>query len=238
MNSLLEKIYETGQVEDAQGQVINPFPTTTPKEIGRLLNDLIQTHNLQKTLEIGMAYGLSTLSICQAHHNKGSGSHTAIDPYQSKDWKSIGLLNIERAGLQDKLRFFEASADEVLPQLVTQQEKFDFAFIDGLHLFDYTVVEFFYIDKLLSVGGYIAFDDVWMPSVRKVISFVLKNRAYKLIAIDTKPSFTKRIARISSRFLQNPLELSDARLKLIPENVLLLQKTGEDDRAWDFHRHF
>ena len=93
MNSLIENIYKTGQVEDAEGHLINPFPTTTLRKISILLNDIIQKNNLQKTLEIGMAYGLSTSSICQAHHDKGSGIHTAIDPCQSNK-SSLGFSSL------------------------------------------------------------------------------------------------------------------------------------------------
>ena len=72
------------------------------------------------------------------------------------------------------------AADEALPQLCSQKEEFEFAFIDGSHLFDFTFVDFFFIDKLLAVGGHVAFDDLWMPAVRKVVSFVLKNKPYQL----------------------------------------------------------
>jgi hypothetical protein len=48
------------------------------------------------------------------------------------------------------LRFYHAPSDEVLPRLCAQHERFDFAFIDGNHRFDYVLVDFFYIDKLLA----------------------------------------------------------------------------------------
>lgn len=133
MNTLLENIYNTGYVEDAEGNLISPFPTATAYEIGMLFNKLIHELNLRKTLEIGMAYGLSTMFICQAHHDKGIGSHTAIDPFQSKEWKSIGLLNVKKAGLAEKFRLVEAFSHEALPQLLAEGEQFDFTFIDGSH---------------------------------------------------------------------------------------------------------
>lgn len=238
MNTLLEQIYKTGLVEDSEGSFINPFPTATPYDTGTILSDLIQKYNFEKTLEIGMAYGLSSLFMCQAHHDKGTGNHTAIDPFQSKKWKSIGVLNIKRAGLGDKFRLFEAYSYGVLPQLLQQEEQFDFAFIDGSHLFDYAFVDFFYVDKLLQPGGYVAFDDIWMPSIRKVLYFVLRNRAYELVKIETKAGFVKSVARVARRFFQNPLERDYAGIKFIPENICLLQKISEDKRPWEFHRSF
>lgn len=238
MNPLLKQIYQTKQVEDAEGNLINPFPTATPADTGEFLYELIQKHNFEKTLEIGMAYGLSTLFICQAHHDKGVGSHTAVDPVQSEGWKSIGVLNVKRAQLDDRLRFFEKRSDEILPYLLEQKERFNFAFIDGAHLFDYVLLDFFYVDKLLEVGGYIAFDDIWMPAVRKVISFVLSNRQYQIINVGQKVSLFKATAGIAHRFLSNPLEPNSLRVKLIAGNICVLKKLAKDKRDWHFHRSF
>ncbi|GET37222.1 class I SAM-dependent methyltransferase [Microseira wollei] len=238
MNQLLEHIYNTGYVEDGDGKLINPFPTATPRETGTILYEIVQQYNLERTMEIGMAYGLSTLFICQAHQDRGVGNHTAIDPKQSTIWKSIGLLNIKRSGLSERLRFFETFSDEVLPQIVKTGENFDFAFIDGSHLFDYALLDFFYIDKLLAVGGYVVFDDLWMPAVRKVISFVLRNRSYELVKIKPKANWIKRLARVTYRLVQNPLDLYSLKIKFITENICLLKKVSEDSRVWDFHRSF
>ena len=168
MNALLEHIYRTGYVEDAEGNLIDPSLASVSYERGMLLCELVQREKFENTLEIGMAYGLSTLFICQAHHDKGAGRHTAIDPNQDTVFKSVGLLNIKRAGLNNIFRFFQAPSYEILPQLCTAGEHFDFAFVDGMHLFDYVLVDFFYIDKLLTVGGYIVLDDLWMPAIQKV----------------------------------------------------------------------
>ncbi|HAX77403.1 MAG TPA: hypothetical protein DCY88_16605 [Cyanobacteria bacterium UBA11372] len=238
MNQLLDHIYNTGYVEDGDGNLINPFPTATPRETGTILYEIIGEYNLEKTMEIGMAYGLSALFICQAHQDRGVGNHTAIDPNQSTLWKSIGLLNIKRAGLSERLRFFENYSDEVLPQLVKTGESFDFAFIDGSHLFDYALLDFFYIDKLLTPGGYVVFDDLWMPAVRKVISFVLRNRSYELVKIKPKANWVKRLARVIYRLLQNPLDIYSLKIKFIPENICLLKKVCKDSRNWNFHRSF
>ncbi|MBW4634659.1 MAG: class I SAM-dependent methyltransferase [Iphinoe sp. HA4291-MV1] len=238
MNQLLEEIYSTKSVKDMEGNSINPFPTATPYDIGIVLKNFIQKYNLERTLEVGMAYGLSTLFICQAHQDKGTGIHTAIDPMQNSMWKSIGLLNVKKANLADNLRFFESCSHEVLPQLLAKREKLDFAFIDGSHHFDYTLVDFFYIDKLLQVGGYVVFDDIWMPGVRKVVSYVLRNRDYELVKIDMKTSIWKGLAKSTKRFLQNPLEQDYGRIRFIFSNICVLRKISEDNRNWDYHRSF
>ncbi|WP_407884076.1 class I SAM-dependent methyltransferase, partial [Scytonema sp. NUACC26] len=235
---LLQEIYQTQTVRDSQGNEINPFPTSTAYDLGTTLQEFIQKNHLERTLEIGMAYGLSTLFFCQAHHERGRGSHIAIDPMQHSEWKSIGVLNVQRAGYADKFRFFEACADEVLPQLIAQGEKIDFAFIDGSHLFDYVLVDFFLVDKLLEVGGYVVFDDIWMTGIRKVVSFILANRDYELVNFDTKASFSKRLQVIIKRFFQNPFEGNCQGMKYIPSNICVLKKVSDDRRPWDYHRSF
>lgn len=239
MNPLIEKIYETGLVEDARGNTFPVLPMGIPYQSGAMLYDFMRTFKPGKTLETGMAYGMSTLFICQAHQENGVGHHTAIDPYEESTFKSIGLLNIERAGLKDRLRFYAQSTAEVLPQLVQAKERLDFAFIDGRHLFDWVLLEFFFIDKMLEIGGHIAIDDLWMPGVRKAISFILKNTPYRLVRPIARyylPGW-KRILRPGRRILQNPFG-RDWKLKFVPEKIAILRKVSDDEREWDFYRAF
>ena len=239
MNEVIDQVFSTGYVEDAQGNRYKSSASSVSLEAGTLLYDLVRTLKPDKTLETGMAYGISTLFMCQAHRDKGGGCHTAIDPFQEWNFKSIGLANIERAQLKDVLRFYQAPSHEVLPQLCAQHERFDFAFIDGNHRFDYALVDFFYIDKLLNVGGHVALDDLWIPSVRKVASFVLKNTPYKLVRISSKhqtPKWT-RVLRTGRRIVQNPFG-RDWALKFVPQNVALLQKLGAEHRSWQYQRAF
>jgi predicted O-methyltransferase YrrM len=232
MNETIERIFASGCVEDAQGNVYKTYSSVT-REAGHLLYDLVRTLKPARTLETGMAYGLSTLFICQAHRDNGGGRHTAIDPLQDARFKSIGLGNIERANLKDVLRFYQAPSEEVLPQLCAQHEEFDFAFIDGNHRFDYVLVDFFYIDKLLTMGGHVCFDDLWIPAVRKVASFVLKNKPYKLVRppLRRKTPALTHMLRVGRRVAQNPLG-RDWALKFIPQNVAVLQKVDLDRTLW------
>ncbi|NEQ45752.1 MAG: class I SAM-dependent methyltransferase [Leptolyngbya sp. SIOISBB] len=238
-NEVIQEIYRSGLVRDAQGSTYPHDSSSVTFQAGALLYAFVREMKPAKTIEIGMAYGLSSLFICQALSDNGSGQHTAIDPFQEKVYKSIGLLNLERANLKEIFRFYESPSEVALPQLVSKNETFDFAFIDGSHLFDNAFVDFFFIDRMIEEGGYIAVDDIWMPAVRKVVSFILKSKPYDLMRPPYSPdtSFMLRGARLGRRILQNPLG-RDWTLKLIPENIALLKKTGQDQRSWDFHREF
>lgn len=239
MNATIDEIFRSGQVIDAEQKAYPHSTATVTRETGVLLYDFVRAIKPERTLEIGMAYGMSTLFLCQAHRDNGGGRHTAIDPYQEKGYRSIGRLNIERARLGDLLQFHETPSDQVLPMLCAQEARIDFAFIDGSHLFDFVMLDFYYVDKLVPVGGCVAFDDLWMPGVRKVVNFVLRNRHYEQVPwpSDERTPLRVRVARACRRIGQNPLGL-DWSLKLVSQNTVLLRKTGGDTREWQFHRAF
>jgi predicted O-methyltransferase YrrM len=262
MNPLIEQIYETECVEDGEGNTKNPFPTALRYEQGMALYNLIRREKSESSVEIGMAYGLATLFMCQAHRDSGTGRHVAIDPFERTLYKSIGLLNVKKAGLSDVLEFHEAYSHIALPQLLEIGERFDFAFIDGDHLFDYTLVDFFYIDKLLRPGGHIMFDDTWMPSVRRVLTFVLRNKNYRLapeFLWETAPlwkrclNFIKDTAqspfhrtqfrRFVGHLKRNPLDIGSIYSAglLIMKGKLdywVIQKIEDDERPWHHYRAF
>ncbi len=237
-NALLSKIYETGFVEDADGNSVQAFGPSIPRETGALLYDLVK-RGAHKTLEVGMAYGLSSLHICQAHRDKGGGSHTAIDPFQD-GWKSIGVLNVRRAGLEDLLRVIEAPSCEALPQLLEKGERFDLAFIDGAHRFDNVILDFFYVDRLLNVGGVVVFDDLGMPPVYDAVSYVIRNRAYEIVRIPPRGKITFRstIGRAVRNLFRGGVGLRYRGIPLLTGNLVALRKIDWDNRPWDYHRSF
>jgi len=237
MNRIIKQIYESRFVQDADGNNISPFPTAISEESGAILYDFIRDRGLHNTIEVGMAYGLSTLYICEAHNVCGCGHHVSIDPYQEKYYKSIGRLNIQRAGLEKYSTVYIAPSHSVLPKLISSDERFDLAFIDGSHLFDYALVDFFYIDMLLKQEGYVVLDDMWLPQIRKLASFILKNRAYKAVPVTSRLGLGARWFRFKRRLVQNPLQL-DYSFKLSPYNIYIMQKTGTDSRTPTFHKFF
>lgn len=156
INFLREKRYES--VSEAEG---------------RFIHNLIKEHRLNVTLEIGLGYGASAVSIMSAYN----GRHTCIDPYQQKNYQNSGLKNIEALGYYDRVDFYEDRSHNVLPRLYAERKVFDFIFIDGDHRFDSIFIDFYYADLLLSKNGYILFHDSWMRSTQLVASYIRRNRS-------------------------------------------------------------
>lgn len=178
---LIESIYRDGKVSNFTGSERFIFPWAISSDIGIKLYEVIKDNNVQNSLEIGFAFGLSTLFMCQSHRDKGNGFHTAVDPCQSVEFESIGLSQIEKAGLNSNFRHLESKDYEILPKILESGEKYQFIFIDGLHMQDYVTIDFFYSDLLLDVGGFLAFDDCHAPGVSSAVAYFENNRQYRLV---------------------------------------------------------
>lgn len=179
--ALIDRIYATGQVEADDGTVHRAFPSGMPRHHTQVIADVLRAEHLTRTLEVGFAYGLSALTICSVHEQRGEGQHIAIDPAQDESYASIGRLNIERAELSHRLRFIQARSDAALPELRDEGVRLDFALIDGRHLFDTALVDFYSCDLLLDKGGVLMLHDTWLPSQAQLEAFIRTNRAYELM---------------------------------------------------------
>src|SRR5256885_7845230 len=89
----------------------------------------------------------------------GGGRLISIDPVQLSDFQGIGVENLRRSGLADRHELHNAYDYFALPKLLESGLKIDFAYIDGWHTFDYALLDFFYVDKMLRPGGVVGFND-------------------------------------------------------------------------------
>jgi predicted O-methyltransferase YrrM len=175
---LAEQLLQSKKVQDADGTAY-PLDDAIDAETGALLQRLIHERPPAVTLEIGPAYGISALFICEALRDVGGRRHITMDPVQSTTWKGIGLRHLRDAGFSSIVEFREQYSQDALPQLAAAGVRVDFAFIDGTHTFDQKLVDFFFVDRLLNVGGVVAFDDCGWPSIRQVCRFIATNRRYR-----------------------------------------------------------
>ncbi|MBW4576548.1 MAG: class I SAM-dependent methyltransferase [Aphanothece sp. CMT-3BRIN-NPC111] len=230
MNSILEEIFITGQVQSAQGELLQVH-SHIPREAGELLQDILAELKPKVTLEVGLAYGISALFICEELIKTPGSRHIIIDPYQTSAWKDIGLHNLKKAGYQKIIDFYNKPSHIIIPNLEDRGIKIDFAFIDGMHTFDHVLVDFFCIDKLLRVGGVIVFDDTHIPSLKKVCRFVALNRSYSVFKCLTTQ---KEFQRSMPKFVK--LGLAAGRIPTL--RCIAFKKDLEDRRDWNFHSDF
>ncbi len=251
MNDILEAIIRTETVESAdRAQRLKVHSSVSPEK-GTFLKDLVIEAKAEVTLETGCLYGISSMWICEGLREAGGKRHIVIDPFQMKKHRGVGIANLERAGFGDVVEFFEQPGHLALPELEKRGQVIDFAFIDGWHTFDYALVDFFYIDHLLRVGGIVAIDDVNLVPLKKLMRYLLTNRHYKVLrcfADRTEPWFnrTERVLYHAGHRFES------VRRHLKPETAvrgidlgieagstaIALVKVKEDDRAPDFHAEF
>ena len=153
------------------------------KEEGQNIQKIIKKYKLKKCLEIGMAFGISAFYILTADKDV---SLISIDPFQKdpNQWNSMGLKLIKKMDLSQKHHFIEDLSYISLPKLLSTYNKnyFDFIFIDGWHTFDYTLIDFFYADKLLRKDGIMMIDDALHEGVKKFVKYIETNyKNYKKI---------------------------------------------------------
>ena len=260
MNSVLSNILETGLVQCPDGQLVKAH-SHIPRQEGEFLQGIIAELKPGLSLEIGLAYGVSSLFICDALARIPGARHIIIDPAQFKveHWKGAGLYNLKAAGYGDMIEFYETPSHIALPKLESEGRRVEFAFIDGAHLFDFVMVDFFCVDRILKVGGIMAFDDLWMPSVQRLCRYILTNRSYSVHryfperSLDEDRISWKRQISWKRRMYQKAVNSSEAIRKTIkPEysdpgidyllgynqRCLAFRKEADDDRIWDFHRDF
>ena len=195
-----------------------------------------------RTLEVGCAYGLSSLHIASALAGRPGAHHVIVDPDESTAWSGVGVTNLDRAGI-DFYELREEPSEIALPQLLKEGAEFDLAFIDGWHTFDQTLIDMYYANRLVKVGGYIIIDDADWISVSKAISYFAKYPCYRIVASAAGP--VTRVVNVLWRLGKPFAELLFPRwlydyfygLGKYP-SMVALQKVTEDNRDWKWFRSF
>ena len=142
--------------------------------------------------------------------------------------------------------------------MLEKNKKYDFAFIDGLHKFDHVMIGFFYINRMLEVGGVITFHDLDMPSQKKLFRYILNYPCYEFFGsvVDTSGGKTLNV-HIKEAFFKLPLKLFS---KIVPKRnryemfsgeilksndelglngtVLAIRKIKDDVRDWRWFENF
>lgn len=148
-----------------------------PRHFADALTGMVRQANPRLSIEIGMAYGASTLAILRGLGPQAR--HLSIDPFASAHYGRAGRKLVEQTVNAAQHELIEEPNYLALPRLLKEGLQVDFAYIDGNHAFEHVVLDTFYIDKLLSIGGIIGFNDCGFRSIHKYLKFFRKNRHYE-----------------------------------------------------------
>lgn len=137
-------------------------------------------------LEIGLAYGTSALILInQLLNYDKSKSYDIVDMNQTKQWKSIGIQNInaflEYQNNKLEYKLYEGSSTLILPKL---KKKYDIIFIDGSHDEKIVIQDIQNSNNKLILGGLMIIDDVLHSGVKNAILYCFtNNNNYKRITV-------------------------------------------------------
>jgi predicted O-methyltransferase YrrM len=224
----------------------------------KFLQSLILANGrISKTIEIGCAYGLSSLSICSATRNRIDPHHIIIDPKQSTDWDGVGILNLAKINV-NFYTLIEKGSEFALPMLAENSgNSIDLALIDGWHTFDQTLIDAFYLIRMLRIGGFLIIDDYDWPAVRKVADYL--ETLPCLIRVDGAKRGIRKNDKILHKFIfffgRYNLFLRGKKVNaflrkrlrgpllfvFLPqeyETMVCFQKISDDNRNYDFHKKF
>jgi len=124
-----------------------------------------------RTLETGV--GASTVIFAS-----GGAVHTAISPSQEEHERVRAYCRA--SGTDDtNLSFVVGLSDEILPTYPTERV-LDAAFIDGAHSFPYPAIDWYYIVRMLKIGGRLLLDDIPVPAVACVFHFMQSEPNWRL----------------------------------------------------------
>ena len=213
----IAEIYTSGRTLTASGASKKLDSAVGPRE-SRHLYHIVRDNGFTRLLEVGMANGMSALSLCQALEDGGAsaaGILISLDPFQATQWDNTALAALTRAGLRHRSRLIEEKSYLALPALLRcveagDEPPFDVIFVDGMHLFDYTLVDLFFADLLLRVGGVLLLDDMKHNGVAPAADWVKTNLPHMRYVPDTVCSDT----------------------------LGTFVKVGQDTRSWDHFNAF
>jgi len=223
-NPTLDEILKSQQVIDAEGNAL-PLHSHLPPEEGEVLQHWVGKFQPRRLLEIGLAYGLSSLYISDAIADWPPQCYHIIDPFQEQQWNGIGKRNLQQAGFWPGITHFSQRSEFCLPQLLEADNRYDFAFIDGWHTFDQVMTEFYYINRMMEVGGIIVFDDVHLPALQKLLGYLLNYPCYKSLDLPDRVgnSLAAKVRKTAG---------------LPPVRIAGILKTDKDTRDWDWFEDF
>jgi predicted O-methyltransferase YrrM len=244
MNPILSRMLSAGTFESAGEQIA--LHSNMSLGEGELISGAFKFAKAARSLEVGCAYGVSALFACDALAENASADrpkHIIIDPFQSTQWRGLGMSNLIAAGYLDIVDLREERSEFALPALAAQGTQIDAAIVDGWHTLDHTLIDLFYVNRMLRTGGAIVLDDTNLPAINRILRYFLKYPAYRLGAVAGVPSsLSNYVADLVHRELQSPFGGLRPDWKEPPAQALgtavVLIKVGEDDRPWNWFADF
>lgn len=172
----LSDAYQRGYIPGLDGRACNLFPASISQSQGSALTRFVVAERAVHTVETGLGNGMAAVAICSGLIQVGGpAKHVAFDPYQFGYLRGAGARAVNDLQLNRWIDIRTVPSQSGLAHLVSSGLRFDLAFVDGDHRFDGVFVDLAHLNHLVRPSGLVIVDDIDLPSVRKAISFFLRN---------------------------------------------------------------
>jgi len=225
---VLSRMMDGGVVEDDSGKS-HALTSAVDINYAQVLHEQVLREKPEVVVEIGFANGVSTLSILSALEANGRGKLISIDPYQTEHWHGVGIAHVRRAGFAARHRHLEISDHLALPTLLAENTRVDFAYIDGAHTFDHVFLDFFYLDKMLSPGRLVGFNDCIYPAIHRVLRYLRTHRHYSEVDVGLPKDFSGKYG-LASKLVRRIEDRTPA--------DRYFRKVENISPPWDFYKRF
>jgi len=202
-------VLEGTAVARSDGTVHELFPVAVSAAEGEALRDWIVREGAVRTVEIGLGYGMSALFICEGLLASGHSSvkHVAIDPHQSTRFADCGLQFLDEAGVMGMVEFVAEPSAIALAAFLSEDRRFDLAFVDGNHRFDGVFLDVVYLGRLVEPGGVVLVDDYQLPGVARAVSFFVTNLGWTIEEVSAADDLHQwAVVRTSTRPDERPFD--------------------------------
>ena len=246
MLKVLDEILTTNKIETREGGFID-LHSHTRREQGIFLQEMFDLAKPTSSLEVGFAYGISTLFILEKHqfYKSAPKAHIVIEPYP---WGDTALFNINKAELGEYLDIRNDLSDKVIPSLYLSGHRIQFAYIDTTKLFDVVMQDFYFTDKILDVNGIMVIDDCDTNGINKVVRFISSLPHYKILGkhgpikkgwkfnlVANIYSLLIRLIPFKKKIIPN-ISLKTSKELDLDYRCIAFQKIENDSRKWDWDK--
>jgi len=245
----LKEIFQLGTIEINDRGERTKLNSHTSEGQGIFLQELYSFIKPQKSLEVGFAFGISTLFILEKCRelNAEEKSHIVIEPMS---WGEAAIYNIRKEGLEKYIDIRNDFSDVVLPRLFLNKERIQFAYVDTTKVFDIVLQDFYFIDKLLDVGGVIVFDDANTGGINVVMRFINSLPHYEIME-KYKKSDVSNLYKAGEWLFRMALSLVPLKRKYmrfynlktrrqldLDYQCIAFRKIAKDTRPWNWDKAF
>jgi predicted O-methyltransferase YrrM len=188
VREVIDRMFREGAaVARLDGTVHQLFPVGIAAAEGEALRGWVRRESASCTIEIGLAYGISALFVCEGLLASAAVDprHVVLDPYQETRFANLGLQSLDEAGVAHLIEYHPKGSEIVLPHFLAEGRSFDLAFVDGNHRFEGVFLDLIYLGRLVRAGGIIFVDDYHLRSVARAVSFCTTNLGWTVEEVST-----------------------------------------------------